>query len=1156
MVHYSKQFLIVSLLALVALFSVVGQVAAAPVEAKKAPTVLVVKPQPVVKPVAKSKPAAKPAAKPKTVAKLAKTTVKGLLPTGSTKLIGVAKLSTIEIDEITDQLVMLLQSLKGYKVTSINEDYSFLQAPSGLIGDTLISRSGEGGNYVLRFGYRQFITQPPQFWVIGAIIGKDGNLSLNPDLDLFEPELKKKLEFLNEMRAGLTIEDLENRVIQLSHVDAASALTMLKGFGVTTGAVSAAVEFEKLPYVVKVEVPIDTDKDQSGAKGKPLSQLLIMFHPAHPEQLDQVSKVIQEYVDRPGSQIIIESKFAAKPKQVARPEAVGSAKMPFVKSAKRIVKKVLPEGFTKLIQLAKLNNIEINEISEQLVLLMQPLKGYKAISTALGDSLFEAPSGIIGDRMISRFGVGGTHVLQFGYRQFITQPPQFWVLGVIIGKDGNLAVNPDLAFIEPEVKKLLTSLKTMRAGLTVKDLDAKIIQLSYVDATNALAMLKGFGITTGAVPAKVDFAKLPFVINVEDPKSTYTGLVSSKGSVRGGNFGLSMSPGEASTMSDNAIGTPLTQLLVMFHPAHPEQFSRVRKVLDEYIDRPARQIFIEGMVLEISEQGLKDLGVKWSLNDYTKEDGTGIIGNLSGGSTSAGSDSDTLNVEIPNFSTLHNVFTGKFQWNWNIELRALVRQGKAQILSRPSILTLNNRQSTIRVGKDVPIASSLQGNNSNSISAFKFQYLSTGILLNIRPRINEDGSEVTMMIDTVVSAPVPNEDMEMRSADGETILAKAPTISTRRVQTYGRIANNTPLIIGGLVANEKVSIKDKVPLLGDIPMVGGLFRSEKTETEKREVIIVLTPHVLPDKKEIRRSYPKDEDFFDSFGHNLFRDSYRIRSEDVFDLTFLLDNEHIVVYRNLAREAAQKNFRLGEVEPYRSFVKDSIPGEPILVTRMIYEVVKRLNIEKQIEQSSMIYFGSQKVGGYNVEFFDKLVKGKGKEDVRDFGDKALAIIFHYDPKSSGSEPVPEVKEILCRDRDDWGTKLWELNQPDEDGCERHAILIKDGRDIVRLRRALAMKKISDLNGGKDQMRLKNFSVGKTLLMPELKNEQIYVIDSETARFFFYTEHYYASALKQIEVQLRQLDKELRRPEIKSLLDSTIPDEGVTAKNKREKSVEPD
>ena len=72
-----------------------------------------------------------------------------------------------------------------------------------------------------------------------------------------------------------------------------------------------------------------------------------------------------------------------------------------------------------------------------------------------------------------------------------------------------------------------------------------------------------------------------------------------------------------------------------------------------------------------------------------------------------------------------------------------------------------------------------------------------------------------------------------------------------------------------------------------------------------------------------------------------------------------------------------------------------------------------------------------------------------------------------------------------------------------------------------------------------MRLKNFSVGKTLLMPELKKDQVHVIDSDTAMFFFHTELYYAAALQEIEKQLKELDSMLRQPEIKMLLDSELP-----------------
>jgi len=573
----------------------------------------------------------------------------------------------------------------------------------------------------------------------------------------------------------------------------------------------------------------------------------------------------------------------------------------------------LPPDATSVISLPKLSPMEINEISARLELDLGTQFGYMVAPGTLADSLPLSPQGIMGIRTMSRSDAGATHVLRFGFRSFVSQPPQFWVMGVIVGDSGALTTNPDLAGIEPAVTKMLTALNEMRKGLTVRDLEIKLIQLSYVDAKTAMAMLKGMGITTmnqpTEVPAQAEFDKLPYVVTVPDPEKGDTGLVGTK-----------------------------KQLMIIFHPAHPEQFSDVRRLLDDFIDRPARQIFIEGMVLEISESGLKDLGVDWALLNS----GAPLTARL--GSLNAGSDgnSETLDATIFNISKLHDIFKDDFLVNWKTTVRALIRTGKAEILSRPSVLTLNNRQATIRVGRDVPILSSTEGvaTYSNKFK-FEFKYLSTGILLNIRPRINESGTEVSMLIDTIVSAQVPGEELEVLASDTKQLLASAPTISTRRVQTYGRIRNNTPFIIGGLVAHDKTSTQDKIPILGDLPLVGMAFRTTRTKSSKREVIIVLTPYVLPEEKLIPRSLPKDEDLFDSFGHELFRDSYRIRAEDVFDLTFLLENQRIVAYRDCARQVVDKNFRFSGIEPFRTFVR---PGAAMMSSslRPSWDRVKKAN----------------------------------------------------------------------------------------------------------------------------------------------------------------------------------------------------------------------
>jgi general secretion pathway protein D len=843
----------------------------------------------------------------------------------------------------------------------------------------------------------------------------------------------------------------------------------------------------------------------------------------------------------------VDSIDLATPQKTATPDsnAASPARVSVAEAVDMTVRGSLPAESTKTLPLPKLSRTEINEIVEHMVQGFETSHGYVAASPAIADAMPIAPAGILGDRTVARSGEGGTHVLRFGYRCFVSQPPQFWALGVVVGSNGALSVNPDLAQVEPKVTQILASLREMRAGLTVRDLETRLIQLSYVDAITAINMLKGFGITTlnqpAEVPPQVDFAKLPYVVNIEDPKKEYTGLVGSKEANSSGKTKLSMAPGAASELMDNAIASPMTQIMVLFHPAYPEQFSEVRRILDTFVDRPARQIFIEAMVLEIGEQGLKELGVEWALSESPLF--------VNAGSLNAGASTQTLRINTPDTSMLNEIFEGEFEWDWAATIRALIRTGKAEILSRPSVLTLDNRQSTIRVGQDIPIASSLEGlgNSTNKVS-FQFEYLPTGILLNIRPRINESGSEVSMLIDTIVSAKVPGEDLEMRSEEG-TVLASAPTVSTRRVQTYGRIPNNTPLIIGGLVAREQTQTVDKVPLLGDLPVVGALFRSQTNESLKREVIIVLTPHVLPERREVLRAIPKDEDTFDSFGNTLFRDSYRIRSEDVYDLSFLLENRRIATYRDLARQAAQRNFRLATAEPFRSFVRDNVPGEPILVTRMIYEVIKRLDTASSIETPKIIYFDGQQVGGYTVKFIEQLLRDRTQEGVTDFGDQALAITYRYDRASLaegrlGTEPIPEIRLLDCPDRKAWGKLLWELNQPLPDGQRRHTILLQNDSDIVRLRRALVLKKVAALNGGMGEMCLRNFSVGKVLLMPELKKGQIHVVDADTAMFFFHTEHYYAATLAEIERQLKELDQALRRPEIRMLLTSPLPEDSPT------------
>jgi len=795
---------------------------------------------------------------------------------------------------------------------------------------------------------------------------------------------------------------------------------------------------------------------------------------------------------------------------------------------------VIPQNAGKLISLDRLSLSEITDLIASLSLRFQTEQGYRSATTDQTSAMGSRPTGVsAGPTLVRTDEQGATNYLQIGFVNYTSQLPQLWVQGVVVGGDGKAAINPAIEGIQAQVDASLAQVKQMRAGLSQTDVDRRIIQLSYVNTAGAISALKGLGINTvpaiDGLPAKLEFNQLPIVTVMPSPTADQIGLLSSDAGGAGA-FGQTTTPTKASKLNPEVNVGPTSQLMVVFHPAHPEQFSLVRSLLDEYIDRPARQVFIEGMVLEISESGLNELGIEWSFKE-------GSIDLLLGSLDPTGI-TDTI--------VFSNLDSRDVVRDWSSAVRALVRDGKAEILSRPSVLTMNSRQATIRVGEDIPIATSQEGvlNNSNKV-AFNFKYIPTGILLNIRPRITEDGEEVSMLIDTVVSAQVPGRDLEIRSIAGD-LLASAPTISTRRVQTYARIDNTTPFIIGGLVSRDRSVNKDKVPFLGDLPLIGPLFRSESTSTQKREVIIVLTPYVLPEDQVITRTLPKDDDVFDNTGNELFRDAFRIHAEDVFDLRFIAQNKRLMIYREMAKELIKNNFTFATQSPFDEFANNTIPGEEILIQRMIYELIKRTKVDERVNPSRIIYFEAKDYEGYNVRFLDYALTTLGDGITpesffeRNTG-KAIALTYTYSRNSIAqqdlaSEPIPEIALVDCPDRDTWQHLLWDMNQPTAGGIERYTILIQSPKDITRLRRALMLKKIILLNGGENALSLTNFSIGKTLHTPTMGDEKVSVIDADVAKYFFHTELYYAAIIKRIEDTLESFDEVLKDPGVQMYLES--------------------
>ena len=637
------------------------------------------------------------------------------------------------------------------------------------------------------------------------------------------------------------------------------------------------------------------------------------------------------------------------------------------------------------------------------------------------------------------------------------------------------------------------------------------------------------------VPTAVNYDQLPLIMKMPTPPPQETGLVGVEAPQATQNsLGLTQTPaGAASLGSTNAGGTQ--QLLLLYDPHNVEQFAKVRRVINELIDKPARQVFVEGLVLEISRQGIQELGIQWQTNSSTSSLQLGVLTQLTPGTGQSA------------LSFMRNPAGGFNPAGFLATVKALVDRNLAEVLSRPSVLTLDNRQATIRVGKDIPIATSKDAGTGSAGGrvSLSFNYLPTGIQLNVRPRVNEAGTEISMLVDATVSSTVPGEDLRVVDPTNGSLLASAPTISQRRVQTYARIVNNTPLIIGGLVSRDLVAHEDKVPGLGDIPLLGKLFGYESRRDGQREVIIVLTPSVLTEEfRATKPQIPRDSDYFDAADTTLFRTAYRIRAEDLIDSQYIRFNQRLLAYRKIVNEVISRDPNLANVAPFGQFHGQRVPGEFIFVAGMMSRMLTRLKIANAVNVDRLTFFEGVHGASFKKETVGGILRrmGDGQSIESFFGKnpgKALLLKFSdtrlsMKPGEWVSEPQAQIELVDCPNREVWRKLLWEKNQPVDGVYKHYTMVIHDPSDLERLRLAIALKNTILNNGNVAGTIFDNFLPGRMLAMQEIAPEWERILDASAARYFFIGELFYPAFFEAHEKALRDVDVALRKPEIQPLL----------------------
>jgi hypothetical protein len=206
-------------------------------------------------------------------------------------------------------------------------------------------------------------------------------------------------------------------------------------------------------------------------------------------------------------------------------------------------------------------------------------------------------------------------------------------------------------------------------------------------------------------------------------------------------------------------------------------------------------------------------------------------------------------------------------------------------------VTVDGRQAIISIGRQVPVVQETQTGDQRS--TFNINFVPVGITLNIKPRIGRGGEEVQMQVDAVVS------NVETLNNVVSELSLVAPQLNTREVSTIVRIPNHQSLILGGLISTELETRTYKIPILGDLPLIGAFFRRNRQIKDRTEIIIVITPHVAQEQTpradadsgnpyQISDPYlvPLGSEILDNLDNVLFQGEYLLKEADLrgIDLT--------------------------------------------------------------------------------------------------------------------------------------------------------------------------------------------------------------------------------------------------------------------------------
>lgn len=334
---------------------------------------------------------------------------------------------------------------------------------------------------------------------------------------------------------------------------------------------------------------------------------------------------------------------------------------------------------------------------------------------------------------------------------------------------------------------------TATAAATAKDdePDYEVIFLKYADVSEIAGILSA----DANVPSNDVFAPMPSIFG-----STQATL------------GLSAPPTTQSVQSGDAATRPLGQhvddtisvdrrLNAIIVSGTAARVQRIKKLIAT-LDVPLRGVLFETQVIELSETAAKNIGI-----DFTNGAGQLATGSL----------------------TVKSLQLAQGELNFQAAIYAQIAKGNGKILATPKIMALNGSSASILTGDALPITTSVVFGTTNAIQQ-QVQYVNVGVNLQILPRVSED------IVTSHIFA-------EVSSVTGFT-QAGLPQISERQANTTAVVRDGLPFLIGGLIRDSELTNMQKIPLLGDLPLLGQIFRYNTSTRQKSTLVIVVTPHIV------------------------------------------------------------------------------------------------------------------------------------------------------------------------------------------------------------------------------------------------------------------------------------------------------------------------